>query len=229
VRAPVLPLLAGVTLTTACGEAVPHEAGVATAEASRVTATTDSSLRSDSITQARRDSSNRAQPGYVIDSVLPVEEEIRRFQASLPRRPTTLEHGAASLDALVSRFAEAVSRNDTTALVRLLVTRSEFGHLVYPSSPYTRAPYRLTPDVAWLQIRAASNKGADRLLARFGGKPMVVASYACSGAVDRQSDNTIRTGCALRLAESPAVARKLFGAVIARHGRYKLLSLANDL
>src|SRR5688572_10152652 len=99
----------------------------------------------DSIARVRQDSLNRAQPGYVIDSVLPVEEEIRRFQATLGDRPYALSGGAADRTSLVRSFVEAIERHDERALQRLVVDRAEFGYLIYPDSPNTRPPYRLSP------------------------------------------------------------------------------------
>jgi hypothetical protein len=42
------------------------------------------SIRADSVARARQDSINRATPGYVIDSLLPPEEEARRFRDAFP-------------------------------------------------------------------------------------------------------------------------------------------------
>src|SRR5678815_1044414 len=64
--------------------------------AGRVASRTDS-VRADSIARARQDSINRASPGYVIDSVLPVEEELRRFRAAVGGTTATEELRHASL------------------------------------------------------------------------------------------------------------------------------------
>ena len=56
------------------------------------------SIRADSVARARQDSINRATPGYVIDSLLPPEEEARRFRAAFPataRPRSSAEKGAA--------------------------------------------------------------------------------------------------------------------------------------
>src|SRR5690606_28284148 len=71
--------------------------------------------------RARQDSINRAQPGYVVDSILSPDEEMRRFAADLPSRPTRLSNGADSRDALIRRWIAAVEGNDSLALIRLAV------------------------------------------------------------------------------------------------------------
>src|SRR5687767_6963615 len=67
------------------------------------------SARADSIKTARQDSINRATPGYVIDSILLVEETIRRFRAAVGGEPVTELAGASpSREALVRRFMKAL-------------------------------------------------------------------------------------------------------------------------
>ncbi len=74
--------------------------------------------------RARQDSIVRARPGYIIDSLLPVEEEIRRFQATIPVRPTAFSNAARSRSELVKQFVRALEQNDTTALRHLVVDRA---------------------------------------------------------------------------------------------------------
>lgn len=181
--------------------------------------------------RARQDTIVRSSPGYVIDSVLPVEEEIRRFQADLGEPPDGFAFGAASRSALVEAFMRAVERNDTTALARLVVNRKEFGYLVYPTSPNARPPYRQSPDVVWLQRAAGTNKGAGRLLGRFGGRPVGFVGYACPSPPMRQGENAVWEGCVVNrgVAGGDAVSLRMFGPIIERGGRYKFLSLANGL
>ena len=65
----------------------------------------------DSIARARQDSINRALPGYVVDSILPIDEEIRRFAARIGGDPvTSFAHASASREALVRRIVRDVTR-----------------------------------------------------------------------------------------------------------------------
>ena len=185
----------------------------------------------DSIARVRQDSINRAQPGYVIDSILPVEEEIRRFQAALVDRPQTLSGGAADRTSLVRSFVEAIERNDERALQRLVVDRAEFGYLIYPDSPNTRPPYRLSPEIVWLQRSAATGKAISRLLERFGGRPLEYAGYACDEPPERQGRNHVWDRCVVRRQPSSGenTDLRLFGPIVERGGRYKFLSLTSGL
>jgi hypothetical protein len=178
--------------------------------------------------RARQDSIVRSRPGYIIDSILPVEEEIRRFQATISTRPTTFAHGASSRGALVSAFVGALERNDTTALMQLVVDRAEFGYLVYPTSPNAAPPYRQPPALVWMSRAAMTDKGLTRLLDRFGGRPPGYAGFACPNAVDRQGQNTLWSGCVVSRVTAGDTARlRLFGAIVERDGRFKFLSLSN--
>jgi hypothetical protein len=181
--------------------------------------------------RARRDSVVRSQPGYVIDSILPVEEEIRRFQATAGPRPAGLSNASASRAALVREFVRAIERNDTTALVRLVVNRAEFGYLIYPTSPNTAPPYRLSPDLVWLMQSAANGKAVARLFDRLGGKALGYAGFSCAEPADRQGDNTVWSGCVVKrvATDRETTDHRMFGPIVRRGGRYKFLSFANGL
>src|SRR5215204_1111869 len=84
--------------------------------------------------RARQDSIVRSRAGYVIDSILPVEEEIRRFQATLGTAPQGFSGGARSRTALIDAFLRSLKQRDTAGLFGLVVNRAEFGFLVYPTS-----------------------------------------------------------------------------------------------
>ena len=179
----------------------------------------------------RHDSIVRARPGYIIDSILPVDEEIRRFQATIPVRPTAFSDAARTRSELVARFVRALEKNDTTALRRLVIDRGEFGYLVYPTSPNTAPPYRQSPDLVWLFRSASTDKAVSRLFARFGGTPLGYTGFACPGAVDHQGANTLSSNCVVKrvTTEGDSARLRMFGAIVGRQGRFKFLSLANGL
>jgi hypothetical protein len=181
--------------------------------------------------RARHDSIVRARPGYIVDSILPVEEEIRRFQATIPVRPTAFSNAAPTRSELVKEFVRALARNDTTALRRLVVDRGEFGYLIYPTSPNAAPPYRQSPDLVWLLRSASSDKALSRLFGRFGGKPLGYTGFACPGAVDRQGANTLWSNCVVKRVTTggDSVRLRMFGAIVGRGGQFKFLSLTNGL
>lgn len=181
--------------------------------------------------RARQDSINRARPGYVVDSILPLDEDLLRFTADLPSQPTQLDNGFASRDALVRGWIAAVERADSLTLIRLAVNRPEFALLVYPSSPYTRAPMRQSPAIVWRQLSDASIQGFRRTLGRLGGKPLGVTSWSCPEVAEIQGKNRIWRNCAVRRMRSPGdtVSQRLFGPIIERDGRYKFVTLASEM
>jgi len=181
--------------------------------------------------RARQDSIVRARRGYIIDSVLPVEEEIRRFQATIPGRPNAFANAARSRRELVKQFVRALEQHDTTALRRLVVDRAEFGYLVYPTSPNAAPPYRQSPDLVWLSRSASTDKAVSRLFDRFGGKPLGYAGFACPDSTDRQGANTLWSACVVNRVGSAGDTTRLrmFGAIVGREGRFKFLSLTNGL
>jgi hypothetical protein len=181
--------------------------------------------------EAQRDSIVRARPGYVIDSVLPVEEELRRFRLDVPRAPKAFEGGARSREALLRLFVDGVTRYDTAALRRLAIDRAEFAYLVYPGSSFTRPPYRQSPALTWFMLTRGSDASLLKLLNREGGKPLTVAGMHCREAPQHDGQSTLWRGCHVQVVRAPGdtMQRRLFGVIVEHRGRFKFASFANDI
>lgn len=204
------------------------QAAVVTCTRYEASASTDS-VRADSVARVRQDSINRAQPGYIVDSIFPIDEEIRRFNTGL-ERPEALADGAASRSQLVRQFATALRRSDSAALRRLLISRAEFGHFVFPESPFTRPPYKTKPVVIWTQLLSESTSGLERLLKNVAGDSSRISTLVCDEPPQRQGANRYWRNCtvALRPAKGSATRMHLFGHIIERGGRFKFVSYSTD-
>ncbi len=183
---------------------------------------------------ARAQSQGRSSPyalrGRVVDSVRSIDEELRRFRASVPVAPKRLVGGASSKSALIRRFVAALAGSDTTALVRMALTRGEFAYLTYPSSPYMRPPYRQSPEIVWLLLGTEHDKGFTRLLRRLGGQELGYLGHRCDVEPLREGRNRIWRGCVsrVRLATGDTLEARLFGAIVERDGQFKFASYATD-
>ena len=189
------------------------------------------SVRSDSAARARQDSINRATPGYVVDSLLPPEEEARRFRSAFPGgSATAFTGGAPSRDALVRRFVRALAAADTNELRRSVVTPREFVDLYYPGSPYASGPYHQPVSFAWKMIQRPSDAGFRRLL-RASGHPHTFVWQRCELAVQHDGAVDRYTGCLVRIvdARGDSITKRLFGSIVSYRGAYKFLSLTNDM
>ena len=165
-----------------------------------------------------------------VDSILPIEEELRRFRAALGDTVRALASGATSRDSLVHDFLRAVETADTSAMRGMLLTASEFAWLYYPTSINVEPPYELGPGLAWFQLQNGSSKGISRLWQRYAGRSLNVVGYRCPAPPLEQGENRIWTECALtRAVGGDTTSIRLFGAILSRDGRYKFLSWANDL
>lgn len=171
------------------------------------------------------------EPTSVIDSALPIPELLARFRATLTDTPTVLAGGASSPDALVRALAGALRTRDTATVRALAVSRAEFAWLYYPYSKNIAPPYELPPSVLWLTLVASSDKGAGRLLERFGGVRLRIEKVSCPATFESEGPNSIIRNCRVRFAVADSAARelRLFGTLLARDGRYKFLSYTNDL
>lgn len=170
-------------------------------------------------------------PGDTIDSILPMPEYLRRFRQGLTE-PTRLTGGAASRNELARRFLAAVSARDTAALAALAVSRAEFAWLVFPDHIYAGPPYELDPEIFWMQLTAESAKGAHRTLERYGGARLALLALGCRHDTRQLRAGPVRiwSGCELRYrARDSVLTGRLFGSIVERDGRLKLLSFANGM
>lgn len=165
----------------------------------------------------------------VIDSLLPIEEEIRRFRIDVPEVPAELAGGERSRDRLVERWVGALESRDSVALARMLMTAAEYITFYYPESPYTRTPYRQKPALRWFLISSSSSQGAARVWQRHAGSPLGYSGYRCTAQPDVQGNNRIWHDCVLRLRQTGGERQlRLFGPIIERDGRFKFLSYSSD-
>lgn len=169
-------------------------------------------------------------PALPVDSALPPEEALRRFRAGLPAA-TRLEGGAPTRDSLVGLFVRAVESRDAALVNRLIVSRAEFAHLYYPTSPLREPPYELDPQMMWYQLRVQSEKGISRLFERLGARPLGAVGHRCPAPPRAEGENRVWEGCVLlrRTAAGDTVGERLFGSIVARAGRFKFVGYGNDL
>ncbi len=181
--------------------------------------------------RATADSLPIASSPVTVDSVTSIEEALRRFRADLTQHPTRLAGGADSRDQLVERFVRAVEGHDTATIRDLVISRAEFAYLYYPFTPYSGGPMELEPGLAWFLTQQNSEKGITRVLRRLGGTPLGYTGYRCDPTPDRQEQNLLWRNCELQLSTTPTdlPAQRLFGTILERDGRFKLVSYANDL
>lgn len=170
-----------------------------------------------------------AAPAGIVDSVFPPEEAMRRFREKLPV-VSELASAEPTRDALVRRFVSAIERRDTATLRTMVMTRGEFAYLYYPTSPHARPPAQQPPALVWFLHTQSSEKGVSRALNRFGGRRIGVRGHTCSPPARVEAENVIWDDCRLHIGTGGDTSSiRLFGGVIERGGRFKILSYANDL
>lgn len=167
--------------------------------------------------------------GGVVDSILPVAEALRRFRAPIPRTDTLL-HASPSVQALVQRLAHSLQTRDTADLAAMIMTQAEFAWLFYEESPLSKPPYEAPPGLLYGQLLSASDKGARELLERFGGSAVRVSALSCPDP-ETEGRNQLYKRCTATFSApgKKTLTGNLFGTIIARDGRFKLLSYANRI
>lgn len=175
--------------------------------------------------QADITSTARAEGGspYSLDSALAL------FRVGL-EPILELENAQPSIDATVVRFANMLEQKDTATMRAMVMSRREYAYLYYPTSPYTRAPTKQEPGLNWFLHVVASQKGAARLLERYGGKPVRIVRNVCTRPPRIEGENRMWDDCVQTLvANSDTTIIRLFGGILERNGRFKIFSYSNDL
>lgn len=165
-----------------------------------------------------------------VDSVFPIDEEVRRFRAQLAAGSTQLTGGASSVDVLVERFMTALQAADTAALAGLTIDAAEFIDLYYPHTRFVARPYEMSPNLVWFQLQNYGGKGLRRALERFGGQPLGYVDFACETEA-QEGPNVVLSGCVVRVRDESGTTEplSLFGPVIGRAGVWKFVSYANTI
>jgi hypothetical protein len=178
----------------------------------------------------REGGAGEARAAVRVDSARTVPQALTAFRAGLPETRALGGAFATDRDTLVARFVRALERADTAAFMPMMMSRAEFAWLYYATDPQARPPYELPPELMWAQTMAQGEKGISRALGRFGGRPLAFRGYACARD-ERRGPNRVWSGCALDLATADGIRARvrLFGGIVERGGRYKIVSYANEL
>lgn len=168
-------------------------------------------------------------PVTIVDSIFPIEEEVRRFASEVGPAPAVLESEWTSIDALVRDFVDAIASQDTSMLAKAVITPVEYIHLYFPESPYTEPPYEMNPAVIWFQMSSGSGRGLGRALDRFSDPALEMEGYVCDRVIE-QGPNRIHEECRVMLRQGDDTRElRLFGPVLERDGRVKFLTYTNEL
>jgi hypothetical protein len=170
-----------------------------------------------------------AQAAVPVDTLHPPAEALSRFRDGLPIADS-LSGGAASRDELVAHFVDAVARQDTAAVRAMVLDRAEYGWIYFPSLQRMNPATHMQPEVMWMLHAQESQKGITRVLRRLGGGQARFGGYACEAAPRVEGANRYWDACTMEtVAEDGENAIiKLFGSLIGRGGRWKIVSYAND-
>jgi hypothetical protein len=173
----------------------------------------------------------RNTPGYVIDSLFTMEEQLARFRIAVGGEVTTLSGGARSLDKLAELFITAAARPDTASLRGLHLTVAEFAWLYFPSSEFAHAPYELPPALLWFQTTAEGVKGITKVIKLFANMAPRATRVGCLDEPVAQQHNRIWRDCVLHWTDPSGKPNSamLFGAILERDRIFKIISFSNKL
>ena len=166
--------------------------------------------------------------GVSVDSALPREVELERFRQDLGPEVTELDSDLRSRAELVTEYLKNLEAGNADGISRLGLTKSEFAWLYYPSNPMGKPPYDLSPGLMYFQFDGNSRKGLSHALEERGGRKLNVVGFSCA-TEEKQGENTVFSQCLFKRVQAPGdtVSELLFGGIVERHGRFKIINFAN--
>jgi hypothetical protein len=89
---------------------------------------------------------------------------------------------------------------------------------------------RMQPEVMWMLHAQESEKGITRVMRRLGGGQARFGGYACEAAPQAEGPNRYWHACTVETIapDGEKATLKLFGSLVERGGRWKIVSYAND-
>jgi hypothetical protein len=175
-------------------------------------------------------SRSEARASAPTDTLHTAEESLRRFRE--PLIPVdSLSPMFATREAVARAFVAGLVANDARFVARTLLTRAEFAWLYYPDNPISRPPYELPAGIAWFELEGNSLAGLRHALATYGGRRIFFRRIDCRAEPVIQGSNRLWNGCAVTVSVDGErdVPVRMFGSVLERGGRFKLVTAANDL
>ena len=183
--------------------------------------------RSDGVLIPSQDSFVKT-PGYVVDSIFPPEEMLRRFQAESGEPVTRLSDGAQSADALLRRYWSLLLSADSTAMTPLVASQREFAYLYFPES--RELSDGVPPAISWLLLSNNSGRGLTRALRAASTSEPTIRGTVCQPLEVSAGRARVFGPCGVvRTRGSQADTLWFVKHIIERDGIFKLMSFANDL
>lgn len=164
------------------------------------------------------------------DTLHSTAESLRRFRAGLA--PVEgLSPAFESKEHVARVFLAAIATTDVPGVARTLMSRSEFAWLYYPDNPISRPPYELPAGIAWFELEGNSLAGVHRAFEAYGGRSVAFRDLQCASTPVVQGRNRLWNACMVVLEHDDGreATVRLFGSILERDGRFKLVTAANDL
>lgn len=171
----------------------------------------------------------RKLPGYIVDSIFPPAEALRRFQATVEGTPTArLTGGAPNAEALLREYWAMLVRHDTIGIRSLVVSHAEFAYVYFPES----APFAsgMQPSAAWILYESQTGRGLSRAFRAATGRDARVSGTVCRDQSRTEGRSLTFGPCGVVLrASQRADTLWIAATLVKRDGVVKFLGLDNAL
>ena len=144
----------------------------------------------------------------------------------IPKRREWITQPLHSPTQLGLAVVDALNRKNIEDLNRLRVQREAFMDWIWPAFPASRPPSNFPGDFAWSNMNRKCNTGMKKWIVRYGGRNLKFVSIRFDRPSEPYDGFQLLRGTVLTLQNTAGEKRelKILGSVVAKNGRYKLLS-----
>jgi len=135
-------------------------------------------------------------------------------------------YGADTQEELCDILLDALARQDTLTLTRLMVSEYEFKNWLWWEFPASQPIRNVPVDFAWGNLLQNADKGLRQALGKYSGRRLYYVSHKFLEGQDRYQTFIVHTKTRVTAADSTGrqYEIKVFGSFVEMNGRFKLMS-----
>ncbi|ACF14196.1 hypothetical protein Ctha_1739 [Chloroherpeton thalassium ATCC 35110] len=157
---------------------------------------------------------------------------LRPYSEPLPDsvKNRAFEYGAVSPDSLAKKLVLALAENDTTKLLQLAVSRTEYLNWIWPEEPASDPKFNIPLEFAWGNLYRDSYKGAKKMLKYYGGKKLSFVSFEIKGESVYHQTYVYHRNPVLVVENESGKQKQIenLGTIVEMNGNFKFLFYKKD-
>jgi hypothetical protein len=142
-----------------------------------------------------------------------------------------LINSSSSMEELVQKTLQALSREDEGALSSLALTEEEYRRYIWPALPLSKIEqWQKQYAFVWGQVSARSSQGLAIILQKYGGQQFEYRSLRAAGGRAPYADCIVHKDVKIAVKDASGMEQevKIFGSLVEMNDQFKIMSFDID-